>query len=525
MRNRKHFHWCSQTSCTRREASNLKTSSGFCARCTKIRETIGAGCTRRGRHLSGRCPGRGYHAGRLIRSTHFDTLGGCQLLSIVALSFHRNSIPFSIIRWGHPGCAISRTFAPSPFIVQCVPFQLLISHPSSHILHSVSPHTAHRTPLQRFPIFIMSQPTQTTPLLPSSRPLPPIHTRPPPALLLALVPLVITLPMLYLINVSDNSTTHQSLDTSHPITLAALGDWGRYGLFGQTRVANALASTMTGVSTRAAVLSTGDNFYQTGVKGLHDPQFNSSFEAVYSHLPLRTVPWYSILGNHDHLGSIQAQTTYTTRSTRWRMPAPYYSQRLTPHLLAIFLDTTPFVDGNYGKIARDTNRQNPTEQLNWFKSLLKNADPNVYFLIVAHHNMYSMSTDDHLGVAEIRNAFEPVIKPYHNRLIAYVSGHEHALMHMQPYPSDDEFVVDHFLSGAGSKLSKIVEPLPTDQEKWFKCCGILPVSNRTDVPRTVWGQSVHGFFVFTFDGSHFEARVVNDSGDIIYSYEKDVPPI
>lgn len=45
------------------------------------------------------------------------------------------------------------------------------------------------------------------------------------------------------------------------------------------------------------VLSTGDNFYKYGVADLADPQWLSSFEAVYT-APALQVSWYAVLGNH-----------------------------------------------------------------------------------------------------------------------------------------------------------------------------------------------------------------------------------
>lgn len=40
------------------------------------------------------------------------------------------------------------------------------------------------------------------------------------------------------------------------------------------------------------VISTGDNFYEDGLKDVEDPQFHTSFSAIYT-APSLQKPWYS----------------------------------------------------------------------------------------------------------------------------------------------------------------------------------------------------------------------------------------
>jgi tartrate-resistant acid phosphatase type 5 len=43
--------------------------------------------------------------------------------------------------------------------------------------------------------------------------------------------------------------------------------------------------------------------------------FKHSFEDVYNRHPgLAGIPWYTIAGNHDHMGNIGAQLEYTDKS-------------------------------------------------------------------------------------------------------------------------------------------------------------------------------------------------------------------
>ena len=323
----------------------------------------------------------------------------------------------------------------------------------------------------------------------------------------------------------------QSSFTRDQLCMLALGDWGRRGQFGQRLVAEALSSAVhTAKRAKPMVVSTGDNFYKSGVSSIHDTHFHESFENVYSQTYLEKVPWYVVLGNHDHLGSIMAQVNYSKQSTRWTMPHPYFEKRVHPRLHAFFLDTTPYVQGHYGRIARATTNQrgeNKHDQTIWFEKQMAKVPKDVFIIVVGHHNMYSMSTSDHLGTLPVRDEFEPIILKYRTRVLAYISGHEHSLMHMQPYgqTSSEENVIDHFVSGAGSKLSDITEPTSDEIDRMYSCCGILPVTSNHTAPRTVWGSMTHGFMVFQFDEEIFTAAAIDDRGNIIYNYEKKVPTL
>lgn len=68
------------------------------------------------------------------------------------------------------------------------------------------------------------------------------------------------------------------------------------------------------------VLNIGDSFYEVGVKDVHDPQWQTKFEQMYSKKSLN-VPFLSVLGNHDWIFDPTAQIAYAQAhpGTRWQM--------------------------------------------------------------------------------------------------------------------------------------------------------------------------------------------------------------
>jgi tartrate-resistant acid phosphatase type 5 len=135
------------------------------------------------------------------------------------------------------------------------------------------------------------------------------------------------------------------------LNFAVLGDWGRYGNLHQKAVAEQLSGAMAGID-GDFIISTGDNFYPSGVKSIHDPSWKYSFEDVYTSYHLHR-DWYVILGNHDYVTNPEAQVEYSNISARWKLPSKYYSFKKNiqgpkkKHVEFFMVDTSPLQPDYY----------------------------------------------------------------------------------------------------------------------------------------------------------------------------------
>ena len=85
-------------------------------------------------------------------------------------------------------------------------------------------------------------------------------------------------------------------------------------------------------------------------------RFNETFDGIYTASSLMHIPYYAVLGNHDHSGNINSQIDFTTNDPhrRWKMPAQWYSLKMTASNWTadfFFIDTV-VISGNsdvYGK--------------------------------------------------------------------------------------------------------------------------------------------------------------------------------
>ncbi|MCX7937354.1 MAG: metallophosphoesterase [Chlorobi bacterium] len=207
---------------------------------------------------------------------------------------------------------------------------------------------------------------------------------------------------------------------SSDVVLFVLGDWGS-GSAIQRDVARAMALHARGTRPHA-IISTGDNFYPSGVSSVSDRLFRERWEKTYADSSLQ-VQWIVALGNHDYRGSIAAQLEYSRLQPRWYLPAPYYTTTVSAgaNVVALFvLDTDSL-------LSNDANRM---RQLQWLDSVLGNSSAGTR-IVIGHHPLrsYGFYGDNRMLVEQLK----PILDRH--GVVLYLCGHEHDLQIIE-HPND-----------------------------------------------------------------------------------------
>ena len=245
---------------------------------------------------------------------------------------------------------------------------------------------------------------------------------------------------------SQNDTT---LLTTNSLDFFVLGDWGS-GDANQLKVANA----MTNEARQAPIdfiVSVGDNFYPHGVRGLNHKHWTNYFENVYTDSSLQK-DWYTAMGNHDYMGSVNTQLKYYKKNPRWKSTERYYSfsqpiPESKDSVLFVIIDTNPF-DKTMSKIQGALWLQNKKKQLEWLDEVLENSDAK-WKIVVGHHPLFT--TGFRRGkMDDIRIPFLPIFEKH--KVDVYFAGHDHDLQHQKPAGH-----THYFVSGAGSEFRGVTQ--------------------------------------------------------------------
>ena len=278
------------------------------------------------------------------------------------------------------------------------------------------------------------------------------------------------------------------------LNFIAMGDWGRNGADHQREVAVQLGRTANRIQSQFTI-STGDNFYPSGVISEWDPLWRYSFEDIYTDFRLQW-DWYPVLGNHDYKSNPEAQVKYSGISRRWRMPARYYSRLFSipgdtaSKVLILFIDTNPLIPKFYSNSEYGPNvkTQDSTRQKKWIEKELGRKDPRIKWkIVVGHHPMYtgSIRTEDY-DVQAVRHSLDALLNKYN--VDAYLAGHDHSLQHIKREGS-----LHYIISGAASErtFTKLING-------------------------SKMAASVYGFFTFSFSTQSFVIQAVDEYGRVIY---------
>lgn len=264
----------------------------------------------------------------------------------------------------------------------------------------------------------------------------------------------------------DPSTTAPDPDTTDPsgadtttgpseagtVRFIALGDTGE-GNEDQYMVAAAIVELCAVKGCDFAMLL-GDNFYDSGVSGVDDPQWQEKFELPYADF---TFPVYVALGNHDYGGNgigvdfdmnkADYQVQYTALSDLWTLPDEYYTFK-QQHAEFWGLDTN--------QIMTDPINGDAGPQIAWLENGVANSTAT--WKIAFGHHPY-ISNGDHGNAGDYDN-LEGIPFPFVSgdsikefvetsvcgKIDVYLCGHDHNIQWLEP-KCGTEFIV----SGAGSK--------------------------------------------------------------------------
>lgn len=252
----------------------------------------------------------------------------------------------------------------------------------------------------------------------------------------------------------------------------AFGDFGRRGRPYQREVAAAIAKENGGNAFQLG-LTLGDNFYECGVRSVHDPAWRDLWEAFYT--PLK-FPFYATLGNHDYghgdgrcvasRTDTQAEVDYTGHSESWHMPARYYT----------------FLAGPVQFFALDTELWSEAQK-QWLAERLSAPPPAgiTWRVVYGHHPIFT-SGIHHADpyVKRLQRNLLPLLKDH--RVDLYLAGHDHDLEHLR---ADG---VELFVAGGGGEQVRNV--------------------NHRD-PHSLAAASKHGFLDLTASAKTIEVRLVD----------------
>ncbi|PUZ41995.1 hypothetical protein GQ55_9G548100 [Panicum hallii var. hallii] len=248
------------------------------------------------------------------------------------------------------------------------------------------------------------------------------------------------------------------------LSLLVVGDWGRGGTHNQSLVAEQMGRVgeKLGID---FVISTGDNFYDNGLKGVDDQAFEESFTDIYTAQSLQK-PWYLVLGNHDYRGDALAQLSPVLRKIDSRFICMRSFIVNAEIVDFFFVDTTPFQKKYWthpGKHHYDWRGVAPRGK--YIANLLKDLDEAMqkstamWKIVVGHHTMRSVS--DHGDTKELLKLLLPVLKE--NGADFYINGHDHCLEHI----SSRDSPIQYFTSGGGSKAWRGVFQPNKDKLRFF----------------------------------------------------------
>jgi len=186
------------------------------------------------------------------------------------------------------------------------------------------------------------------------------------------------------------------------------------------------------------------------------------------------LPWYAVLGEHDHYGNSEAQLSTCSEDgcpevpPQWNMP--WYNYTIVrpggggTRVQLVFIDTFVLGEGYSGQMIMKSIRKGQADegdmntfvkyekersdakqgQLQWLEETLRDSIAD-WLIVVGHYPVYSGG--EHGNSLELIRDVKPLLDKY--QVDMYMCGHDHGLQHLK------EGGVDYVVSGGGSRRGKV----------------------------------------------------------------------
>ncbi len=260
------------------------------------------------------------------------------------------------------------------------------------------------------------------------------------------------------------------------LRFAFVGDWGVASDSG-------LGATVASLSNRSHegmdfIILGGDNFYETGVTSVTDPQFTQTYKKYFDQIPA-SIPRYVVLGNHDYLGDALGEVVYSQHDSTWHLDYYFYSK--------IFRLDSVSVCGLF----LDTERIDQAGQIAFLRTTLasRECQQTDYIIVFGHHPLFSRG--GHGDSSLLQSSLGNIFTAYN--VDAYVAGHDHIL---DCLVNDD---IVYIVSGAGGKKSS---------STWFR-------STSKAEHQLFRSSDIFGYVLFSATSERMRIDFVNSEKDIV----------
>lgn len=234
--------------------------------------------------------------------------------------------------------------------------------------------------------------------------------------LVCLAVLISGLTFAYVNKNNPNPTSLEINITNEEVNFFAVGRQGYDNKWTQ-KIANSMEKLASQRKNVRFTILLGDNFYPKGVESTKDSQWKKKFENRYKGQYQSAMPFFAVLGNHDHQGSVEAQTQYSKEklgTARWTMDAPFYSRDFgevdgRPLVRIVFLDSV-FLNGIGTSETFKDDVITRDEQIQFIRTAFSDTNNKPYWKIIASHYSVRSATQISFSQARVMSDLLPILK-------------------------------------------------------------------------------------------------------------------